>query len=226
MNVLLFGATGMVGLGVLRESLAAADVTRVVTIGRTATGQRHAKLSEIVHPDLLDYSGLEPELQGFDACFFCLGVSSAGMSEAGYSRLTYDVTLAAATLLARLNPQMTFVYVSGSGTDSSEQGRSMWARVKGKTENALRRLPFKGVYLFRPGVIQPLDRVQSKTGSYRIFYNIAGPLLPVLRWLLPNLVLTTRVVGQAMLNTVRRGADSAVLEARDINALARQHDLI
>ncbi|WP_397452381.1 NAD-dependent epimerase/dehydratase family protein [Pseudomonas sp. NA-150] len=222
MNVLLFGATGMVGLGVLRECLAAEDVKRVVTVGRTATGQRHAKLTEIVRPDLFDYTGLDAELQGFDAGFFCLGVSSAGMSEADYSRLTYDITLNAATTLARLNPQMTFVYVSGAGTDSSEQGRSMWARVKGKTENALRRLPFRGVYLFRPGVIQPLDQVQSKTGSYRIFYSVASPLLPLLRWLMPNLVLTTRVVGQAMLNAARRGADSAVLEARDINALANQ----
>jgi uncharacterized protein YbjT (DUF2867 family) len=223
MNVLLLGATGMVGLGVLRECLAAEDVQRVVTLGRTATGQRHAKLTEIVRPDLFNYSDLEAELQGFDACFFCLGVSSAGMSEAAYNRLTYDATLAAATVLARLNPRMAFVYVSGAGTDSSEQGRSMWARVKGKTENALQRLPFKGVYLFRPGVIQPLDQVHSKTTSYRVFYSLSRPLLPLLRWLLPNTVLTTRVMGRAMLEVARHGANKAVLEAKDINQVASQH---
>lgn len=225
MNVLLFGATGMVGRGVLRECLGAEDVQRVVTLGRTATGLRHAKLTEIVRPDLFNYANLESELQGFDACFFCLGVSSAGMSEAAYNRVTYEATLAAATVLARLNPQMTFVYVSGAGTDSSEQGRSMWARVKGKTENALQRLPFKGVYLFRPGVIQPLDQVHSKTASYRIFYSLARPLLPLLRGLLPNAVLTTRVMGQAMLAVTRRGSDKAVLEAKDINLLANQHGM-
>lgn len=223
MNVLLFGATGMVGLGVLHECLSAADVQRVVTVGRTATGQRHAKLDEIVRRDLLDYADLDAELQGFDACFFCLGITSAGLSEAEYSRVTYDVTLAAANSLARLNPQMTFVYVSGAGTDSSEQGRSMWARVKGKTENALLRLPFKAVYLFRPGVIQPLNQLQSKTASYRILYTLARPLLPLLRRLMPNVVLTTTVVGQAMLTAARHGANNAVLEARDINALAGQH---
>lgn len=195
----------------------------MVTVGRTATGQQHPKLTEIVRLDLLDYWGLDAELQGFDACFFCLGVTSAGLSEAEYSRVTYDVTLAAATVLVRLNPQMTFVYVSGAGTDSSEQGHSMWARVKGKTENALLRLPFKGVYLFRPGVIQPLNRLQSKTTAYRIFYTLARPLLPLLRRLMPNVVLTTTVMGQAMLNAARRGANKAVLEAKDINLLASQH---
>ncbi|MDB6141760.1 MAG: epimerase [Pseudomonas sp.] len=225
MNVLLFGATGMVGMGVLQECLAAPDVQRVVTVGRTTMGQEHPKLTEIVRLDLLDYWGLDAELQGFDACFFCLGVSSAGLSEVEYSRVTYDVTLAAATELARLNPQMAFVYVSGAGTDSSEKGRSMWARVKGKTENALLRLPFRGVYLFRPGVIQPLNRLKSKTTSYRVFYSLARPLLPVLRWLMPNVVLTTTVMGQAMLNAARRGANSAVLEAKDINVLANQRGL-
>jgi uncharacterized protein YbjT (DUF2867 family) len=225
MNVLLFGATGMVGLGVLQECLAAPDVQRVVTVGRTATGLQHPKLTEIVRLDLLDYWGLDTELQGFDACFFCLGVTSAGLSQAEYSRLTYDITLAAASVLARLNPQMAFVYVSGAGTDSTEKGRSMWARVKGKTENALLRLPFRGVYLFRPGVIQPLNQLKSKTTSYRVFYSLARPLLPVLRWLMPNVVLTTTVMGQAMLNAARRLPNSAVLEARDINLLASQRGL-
>lgn len=151
MRVLLFGATGMVGQGVLRECLLAADVQEVVAVGRTPLAQEHGKLHQVLHSDMLDFQPLENLLQGFDACFFCLGVSSAGMNETKYTHLTYDLTLVAASTLARLNPQMTFIYVSGAGTDSSEAGKSMWARVKGKTENALLRLPFKAVYLFRPG---------------------------------------------------------------------------
>jgi uncharacterized protein YbjT (DUF2867 family) len=222
MNVLIFGATGMVGQGVLRECLLAADVERITTVGRTSVGMPHAKLHDLIVPDLMDYRGFESELQGFDACFFCLGISSAGMSEANYTQLTYELTLAVAQLLSRLNPQMTFVYVSGVGTDSSEQGRSMWARVKGRTENALRRLPFKAVYLFRPGVIQPLHGVRSKTSSYQRFYSLTKPLLPLLRALLPNIVLTTESIGRAMLEVVRHGAPKAVLEARDLNQLAKQ----
>src|SRR6266511_2511608 len=167
MRILLFGATGMVGQGVLRECLRAAGVELVQTVGRTATGQRRSKLREVVHGNLLDYRAIESELRNFDACFFCLGVSSVGLKEAEYTRLTYDLTLAAAETLARLNPQMTFVYVSGAGTDSSERGRSTWARVKGRTENALLRVPFKAVYLFRPGFIQPLHGIRSKTAWAR-----------------------------------------------------------
>jgi uncharacterized protein YbjT (DUF2867 family) len=222
MNILLFGATGMVGQGVLRECLGAGDVERVVVVGRTATGINHPKVREIIHPHLFDYSAIEAELTGFDACFFCLGVSSGGMSEAEYSRITLDLTLAAATLLARLNPDMTFVYVSGAGTDSSESGRIMWARVKGKTENALRRLPFKAVYLFRPGVIQPLYGATSKTTSYRLLYKVLQPLLPLLRRLMPTAVLTTEIIGQAMLAAVRRDGGGGVLESADINALAAE----
>jgi uncharacterized protein YbjT (DUF2867 family) len=222
MNVLLFGATGMVGQGVLRECLHATDVVRVQTLGRAATGQRHPKLCEIVHSDLFDYSGIERELQGFDACFFCLGVSSFGMAEAEYTRITHDLTLAAARTLVRLNPQMIFVYVTAAGTDSSEQGRSMWARVKGRTENALLRLPFKAVYLLRPGAIQPLDGIQSKTASVRVFYTLTKPLLTFLRRLAPQWVLTTQVVGQAMLAVARRGASKPVLESRDIDAVAKE----
>jgi uncharacterized protein YbjT (DUF2867 family) len=220
MKVLLFGATGMVGQGVLRECLRAGDVTQVRTVGRTATGQRDPKLDEVVHADLFDYRDIEAQLKGFDACFFCLGVSSAGMSETDYSHMSYDLTLAAAQTLARLNPQMTFVYVSGAGTDSSEQGRTMWARVKGRVENALQRLPFKAVYLFRPGVIQPLHGAVSKTKSYRVFYALSKPLLPLLRMLLPGVILTTEGIGLAMLRVARSGAPKAVLEVRDIAALA------
>ncbi|MFM0005760.1 MULTISPECIES: NAD-dependent epimerase/dehydratase family protein [Paraburkholderia] len=221
MKVLIFGATGMVGQGVLRECLRAPDVEVVQTVGRTRTGQLDPRLIEVVQPDLMDYRAAEASLKGFDACFFCLGVSSVGMQEAEYARLTYDLTLAAAQTLARLNPQMTFVYVSGASTDGTEQGRSMWARVKGKTENALQRLPFKGVYLFRPGVIQPLNGARSKTRSYQLFYTLARPFLSTLRALFPNQILSTEDIGLAMLAVARHGADKAVLETADIRALSR-----
>ncbi|MBB5358432.1 uncharacterized protein YbjT (DUF2867 family) [Rhodanobacter sp. ANJX3] len=219
MKVLLFGATGMVGQGVLIECLQAADVSLVQSVGRTALDRQHPKLRDLVHTDLLDYSAIESELIGFDACFFCLGVTSAGKTEADYSKLTYDITLAVATTLARFNPQMTFVYVSGAGTDSSEKGRSMWARVKGRTENALLRLPFKAAYMLRPGIIQPMRGVRSKTSTYQIFYSLTRPLLPLLRTMMPSTILTTEVVGQAMLAVARRGASKPVLETADINAL-------
>jgi len=163
----------MVGQGVLRECLLDPDIEGVLTVGRSAAGVQHPKLHEIVQPDLFHYSGIEAELKGFDACFFCLGVSSAGMSEQQYKNLTYTLPLAAAETLSRLNPAMTFVYVSGAGTDSSEKGRVMWARVKGKTENAILRLPFKAAYMFRPGVIQPLHGARSKTTAYRVGYTLA-----------------------------------------------------
>ncbi len=220
MNVLLYGATGMVGQGALRECLLAPDVALIQTVGRTVTGQQHPKLKEIVQHDLFDSGSVKENLRGFDACFFCLGVSSAGMAEAAYAHLTYDLTLSIAQSLVLLNPGMTFVYVSGTGTDSSEQGRNMWARVKGRTENALQRLPFKAVYLFRPGAIQPLHGIQSKTTSYRLLYSLTKPLLTPLRLLLPNVMLSTEVMGQAMLAVARHGAPKTVLEAADIRALA------
>ncbi|HLX44423.1 MAG TPA: NAD(P)H-binding protein [Bryobacteraceae bacterium] len=220
MKVILFGASGMVGQGVLRECLLAADVELVQIVGRTAMGLKDPKLREVVHGDLWNYSSIEPALTGFDACFFCLGVSVAGMTEADYERVTFGITLAAAETLARLNPLMTFVYVSGAGTDSTERGRTMWARVKGKTENALLRLPFKGAYMFRPGVIQPLHGIKSKTASYRVLYTLTKPVLPLLRWMFPSYVLTTEDIGRAMLAVARRGAPKRVLETKDIRALA------
>jgi uncharacterized protein YbjT (DUF2867 family) len=220
-NVLIFGATGMVGQGVLRECLAAPDVALVKTIGRTPTGQRHPKLRELVHAEMWDYDGIDQELSDFDACFFCLGVSSAGLSEEKYTHLTYDLTLAAARKLAQLNPRMAFVYVSGVGADSTEKSRVMWERVRGRTENALLALPFRAVYVFRPGMIQPLDGIKSKTSAYRIFYTLTAPVLPLLRRLLPNLILTTAQVGQAMLNAARRGTAKRVLEPADISMLSR-----
>jgi uncharacterized protein YbjT (DUF2867 family) len=219
MNVLLFGATGMIGQGVLRECLLDADVVLVQTVGRTATGVQNSKLREVIHTDLMHYGPLEAELAGFDACFFCLGVSVSGMTEADYERVTFGITMAAAEILSRLNPQMTFIYVSGAGTDSSEHGRTMWARVKGKTENALLRLPFKAAYMFRPGIIEPRYGVKSKTAWYRVFYALSKPVLPVLRWMFPAYVLTTDEIGRAMLTVAKRGAPKRVLETRDIRAI-------
>lgn len=217
MNVLLFGATGMVGQGVLRECLLDPDVRSVLSIGRSATGQQHQKLRELVQTDLFDFSAVEGDLSGFDACFFCLGVSSAGMTEANYKRITSDITLAAARMLARLNPGMTFIYVSGMGTDSSERGRTMWARVKGKTENALLRLPFKAAYMFRPAAIVPLHGIRSKTKVYRVFYAVLGPLLPLLYSSFPKYVTTTEQVGRAMIKLVKQGGPKSILENADIN---------
>jgi uncharacterized protein YbjT (DUF2867 family) len=220
MKVLLFGATGMVGQGVLRECLLDSGVALVETIGRTATGVQHPKLREIVHSNLWDYSSIECELSDFDACFFALGVSSAGMKEADYAHITYGITMAAAETLLRLNPQMTFIYVSGAGTDSSEKRQIMWARVKGKTENALLRLPFKATCMFRPGFIQPLHGIQSRTTAYRVLYKLMKPLLPVLRWAAPNFILTTEQLGRAMLAVARNGAPKRILESKDIKAVA------
>lgn len=221
MRVLIFGATGMVGQGVLRECLLDPEIELVETVGRSATGLREPKLREIVQPDLFHYSNIEPELAGFDACFFCLGVSSTGMPEEQYEKLTYSLTIAAAETLARLNSAMTFVYVSGAGTDRSEKGRAMWARVKGKTENALLRMPFKAAYMFRPGVIQPAYGERSKTPAYRYMYAVLGPLLPLLKRLFPRYVLTTEQIGRAMINVARGGAPKKILDITDIAECAK-----
>jgi uncharacterized protein YbjT (DUF2867 family) len=218
-KIILFGATGMVGQGALRECLLDPEVTGVLAVGRGATGQQHAKLRELVHANLFDYSGVEEQLRGYDACFFCLGVSSAGMKEQDYTRVTYDLTMAAAETLARVSPEMTFEYVSGTGTDSSERGRSMWARVKGRTENALLRLPFRAAYMLRPGYIQPLHGIRSKTKLYQAMYTVMAPLYPVWRTLLPGFVTTTEQLGRAMIAVARHGAAKQVLETRDINLI-------
>ena len=209
----------MVGQGVLRECVLGADVQSVLSIVRKATGTQDPKVRELVQGDFFDFSGMEGQLTGLDACFFCLGVSSAGMTEQDYRRVTYDITLGAAEVLARLNPKMTFIYVSGMGTDSSEHGRTMWARVKGETENALLRLPFQA-YMFRPGVIVPRHGIRSKTRLYRILYQALGPLLPLLRALFPKSVITTEELGRAMLNIAKEGAAKRVLESSDIRAAA------
>jgi uncharacterized protein YbjT (DUF2867 family) len=217
MNVMLFGATGMVGQGVLRECLLDPEVQSILSVGRSASGQRWPKLHELIHRDFLDFSSIANELSGFDACFYCLGVSSAGMREEAYRRVTYDFTMAAARLLAKLNPNMTFVYVSGMGTDSSEHGRTMWARVKGKTENDLLRLPFKAAYMFRPGLIVPLHGIKSKTLGYRLFYAPTRPLLRLLYAAFPKFATTTEQIGLAMVKVAKQGAAKPVLETSDIN---------
>ena len=220
MKVLIFGATGMIGQGVLREALADPDVELVQTVGRTATGVRNSKLHELVEPDLFHLDAIRDRLCDFDACFFCLGVSSAGMSETDYHRITFDLTVVAAQTLCQMNSQMIFIFVSGAGTDSSEQGRSMWARVKGKTENALLRMPFKAAYMFRPGFIEPLDGIRSRTSVYRFAYAALAPFLPLLRRAFPNQVLTTRQIGRAMLNIAKKGYPKQILEVPDIRAAA------
>jgi len=219
MKVLLFGATGMVGQGALRECLLDNGVESVLAVGRAATGKTHPKLRELVHADLMDLSTVETQLAGWDACLFCLGVSSAGKKEADYRRVTYDLTLAVAKTLVRLNPGMTFIYVSGAGTDSTEKGRSMWARVKGETENALLVLPFKGAYMFRPAMIRPMHGIVSRTPLYRAVYIALWPLLALLQVLVPKFVTTTERVGRAMLKVARAGFADKLVENSDINAL-------
>ena len=219
MKVILFGATGMVGQGVLRECLVDPGVERVLVVGRSPTGQRDAKLHEILHDNFFDFSAIESALTGHDACFFCLGVSSVGMDAERYRHLTYDLTMAAATTLAKLNPEMVFTYVTGRGTDTTEQGPRMWARVKGKTENDLLGLPFKAAYMFRPGAIQRRHGVRSKTRAYRIAYAVLGPLIVLLRVVAPGSVTTTERVGRAMLRVAREGAPERWLGTRQINRL-------
>ncbi|CAI0777501.1 Rossmann-fold NAD(P)-binding domain-containing protein [Serratia grimesii] len=219
MRVIIFGASGMVGQGALRECLRDPQVSEVLSIGRSALAQQHAKLRQLTLPELSDLSAIEAQLVGYDACFFCLGVSSTGMSEARYRTLTYDLTLATARPLAQLNPTMTFIYVSGVGTDSSEQGRSMWARVKGATENALFALPFHAV-MFRPSAIVPLHGIRSRTRAYDLLYRVFKPLWFVALRLFPNQVTTTECVGLAMLAVARGETTLRVVEPAEINRLA------
>jgi uncharacterized protein YbjT (DUF2867 family) len=220
MRAVLFGATGMIGSGVLLECLADPRVESVLSISRSSTGRTHPKLREVVHADFLDFDPLRSELASCDACFFCLGVTSVGLSEAEYTRLTYDLTLAAARSMAAANANMTFCYVSGLGTDTTERGRTMWARVKGKTENAILELPFKAAFMFRPGFIQPVKGVRSKTAWYQAVYNVSRPISPLLLRLLPNQITTTEKLGRAMIEAVASGYPKRILYPGDINALA------
>jgi hypothetical protein len=216
-KVVVFGGTGMIGQAVLRECLLDPAVIEVVTVGRTATGREHTKLREIVHADLFDLGPVKDDLAGADACFFCLGVSSAGMSEDAYRRITYDLTMAAARLFAETGPDVTFVYVSGQGTDETEKGRTMWARVKGKTENDILAL-LPNSYMFRPGYIHPMNGEKPRSRVYAILLPIFRPLHPVLRRLFPKSVTDTESIGRAMLTLAKQGGAQRVLENPGINA--------
>jgi uncharacterized protein YbjT (DUF2867 family) len=216
MNVVLFGATGMVGKGLLLECLRDDEIKSVLVIGRQSTGLENPKLREILHADFFDFSAITSGLGDLDACFFCLGVSSFGMKEAEYRRITYDVTMAAARALLEASPGMTFEYISGQGTG----GSGMWARVKGETENALLAMPFGATYMFRPGFIIPLDGIKSKTALYRFFYALLLPLSPLLERLAPRQVTDTRRLSRAMIRAAKIGSLKRILEMRDIARLS------
>ena len=218
LNVILTGSTGMIGKSVLLECIDNPDISSVLVINRKESGMKHLKIREIVHADFNDFSGLRGRLQGYDACFFCLGVSSAGMNETAYHKITYDITTKFALHLLKENTNMVFCYISGAGTDSSEKGRIMWARVKGKTENALLAMPFKACYMFRPGYIQPLRGIRSRTPSYNAFYSIMKPLYPLLK-LMGSWVTNTETLAKAMIRVVMTGYPKKILENKDINII-------
>jgi len=215
-KVIIFGATGMVGEGVLLEALKHRDVESILVIGRRSCNIKHQRLKELVHKNFFDYSTLGENLKGFNACFFCLGVSSVGMNEPNYSRITYDLTMQAARTLSEVNPDMTFCYISGTGTDSTEKGRLMWARVKGKTENHLTRLPFKAVYLFRPGLMKPTKGQKN----VKPLFKVLGLLYPLWKVLSPKNVCTLEEVGIAMIQATLHGYTKQILENKDMAQLA------
>jgi len=217
-KTIITGVTGMVGEGVLHECLLHPEVESVLVINRKPCGVKHKKLKEIIHKDFSDLSSIENQLSGYNACYFCAGVSSVGKKEDEYKRITYDLTINFADTLVKLNPDMTFCYVSGVGTDSTEKGRSMWARVKGKTENDLLKLGFKDAYMFRPGYIQPTKGLKN---SYKI-YKIFAPFYPVLKTLFPKYVVSLEEIGQAMINVTLDGSEKKILECKDISHLTKQ----
>ncbi|MBS1532651.1 MAG: epimerase [Bacteroidetes bacterium] len=218
LRVIITGTTGMVGEGVLHECLQHPMVEAVLIVNRRPLGVAHPKLKEVIHADFYDITPIEDELKGYNACFFCLGVSSVGMKEPDYYKLTYTLTLGFAAVLARLNPNMTFEYISGASTDSTEKGRMMWARVKGKTENDLMKLPFKKVYNFRPGYLHPTPGMKN-TNKY---YKYITWLYPILKWVAPNTVSKLSELGLAMINAACYGYNKQLLEVKDINKLAEK----
>lgn len=218
MKAVLFGGTGMIGQGVLRELLARPEVTQVVSVGRTPLPQQDPKLKDVLLKDLHDYSGVCADFEGVDAVFFCLGVSSSGLSEADYTKVSYDLPLAAAKALFAKRPGATFCFISGAGTDATEQGSTMWARVKGAAENALQKVGFKAVYCFRPGYIQPMDGIESKTPAYRWMYVFTRPFYPLFKGL-TKYVTSTRQLGFAMVEVATKGWPKPVLESADLNAV-------
>ncbi len=215
-RAIVTGATGMVGEGVLHECLLHPDVESVLIINRRPSGMNHPKLKEIIHPDFFDFSSIEEQLKGYNACFFCLGVSSIGMKVAEYKKITYDLTMHVAQTLSKLNPDMVFCYISGSGTDSTEKGRLMWARVKGKTENDLMKLPFKAVYAFRPGFLKSTKGLKNTLPAYKYF----AWLYPLMRPLFPAMLGTLHELGLAMINSIKYGFPKKVLEVKDIRRLS------
>lgn len=221
LKAIITGATGMVGKGLLLECLKDPEVESVLVINRQPVGIQHAKLREVIHKDFFDLSPVEQELKGYNTGFFCLGVSSVGMSEAEFHRLTYDLTIHVAETALRMNPEMAICYVSGTGTDSTEKGRMMWARVKGKTENKLLSMPFRDAYMIRLGFLQPLDGIRSKVGWYSAVYRITAFLFPLLRLVFPRQMLTTRSLGQAMIKVVKQGCELKVLGNSDLNGILK-----
>src|SRR2546421_1642073 len=215
-SAIITGATGMVGEGVLHECLQHPDVERILIINRKPTGLAHPKLKEIIHENFFDLSAAEDQLNNYNACFFCLGVSSVGLNETKYYELTYSLTLQFAKTVSKRNPDLVFCYISGAGTDSTERGRSMWARVKGKTENALMKLPFKKVYAFRPGYMQPTPGLKHANR----WYLLLAWLYPVWRTFFPKYVTTLKELGLAMINCVRLGYEKSIIEVKDIQKLA------
>ncbi len=216
-KTIITGSTGMVGEGVLHECLKHPEVESVLAINRNSCGVKHNKLKEIIHKDFFDLSAIENQLSGYNACYFCAGVTSVGKKEDEYKRITYDLTMNFAKTLQRLNPEMIFTYVSGVGTDSTEKGKSMWARVKGKTENDLLEMSFKAAYMFRPGYIQP---TKGLANTYKI-YKVLTPLYPVFEKLFPKYVITLEEVGKAMINVVLKGSEKKILECEYIRKVAQ-----
>ncbi|MBS1537411.1 MAG: NAD-dependent epimerase/dehydratase family protein [Bacteroidetes bacterium] len=217
LNIIITGVTGMVGEGVLHETLLDSRVESILVISRKTCGITHPKLKEIIHSNFMDITTIENRLFPFDACFFCLGVSSIGKNEEEYSKLTYNLTTNFAQTLAKVNPQMTFCYVSGAGTDSSEKGKSMWARVKGKTENYIFSLPFKQVFAFRPAYIKPTKGLKNTLK----FYIGSSFIYPILKLIIPNYVSTLKDIGIAMINCSIYGFDKSILDVKDINQVAK-----
>lgn len=209
----------MVGAGALLECLDDPGVSGVLSVGRTDSGVRHAKLEHVAHQDFSDFSALTPRFASCDACFFCLGISAVGLDEATYTRITYDYTLAAARAFLAASPNGTFCYISGAGTDGSERGRAMWARVKGRTENALLALPFRQAFMLRPGFIQPVRGVRSKTGWYQAVYSVTRPIAPIIRRMFPGVATDTATLGRALIALARNGNARRVVESREINEL-------
>lgn len=217
-KAILTGATGMVGEGVLHECLHHPDIEEVLVLTRKSTGYSHPKLKELIHADFYNITSIQQQLKGYNACFFCLGVSSVGMNEDEFYQKTYVLTMHVATILAQQNPEMAFCYISGANTDSTEKGKTMWARVKGKTENDLMKLPFKKVYNFRPGIISPTKGLKNTLN----FYKWLGWLLPVIRLTMPNFISSLKELGIAMINASRIGYEKQILEVKDIKELGRR----